>query len=149
MQDWLSNAYLILKALHIIAVISWMAGLFYLPRLFVYHASPGITPETSEIFKIMERRLLKIIMNPAMILSWILGTLLALTPGILTSPNGWFHAKLFFALLMSALHGYLARCAASFSRGQNTHSEKFYRVLNEVPTLFMILIIFLVVLKPF
>lgn len=149
MQDWLSSSYLILKSLHLIAVISWMAGLFYLPRLFVYHASSGITPEMSETFKTMERRLLKIIMNPAMVLSWFFGTLLALTPGILTPPIGWFYAKLFIVLLMTILHGYLDRCVASFSKDQNTHSETFYRILNEIPTLFMILIIFLVVLKPF
>ncbi len=149
MQEWLSSSYLVIKSFHLIFVISWMAGLFYLPRLFVYHASSDITPETAATFKIMERRLLKIIMTPAMILSWVFGLLLAFTPGILAAPNGWFHVKLFAALVMSSLHGYLSKCVKVFARDQNAHSPRFYRILNEVPTLLMILIIFLVVLKPF
>ncbi len=149
MQEWLSSSYPVIKSFHLIFVISWMAGLFYLPRLFVYHASPDTTPETGATFKMMERRLLKIIMTPAMILSWTFGLLLAFTPGVLVAPSGWFHVKLMAALLMSGLHGYLIKCVKVFARDQNVRPPRFYRLLNEVPTLLMILIIFLVVLKPF
>lgn len=139
--------YLWLKVLHIISVIAWMAAMFYLPRLFVYHAetAPG-TPQ-SETFKVMERRLLKAIMTPAMISSWIFGLWVAYEGGFFTS--GWLHAKLTLVLVMSGLHGYLARCVRQFAADANTHSSRHYRIVNEVPTVLMVLIVILVVIKPF
>jgi putative membrane protein len=139
--------YLWLKALHIIAMIAWMAGMLYLPRLFVYHceADPGSTQ--SETFKVMERRLLKAIMLPAMIATWIFGLWLAWEAGFFKS--GWLHAKLALVLAMSGIHGWLSRLSRDFANDENRHTQKFYRYLNEVPTVLMILIVFLVVLKPF
>lgn len=139
--------YLWLKALHIIAMIAWMAGMLYLPRLFVYHceAEPGSTQ--SETFKVMERRLLKAIMLPAMIATWIFGLWLAWEAGFFKS--GWLHAKLALVLAMSGIHGWLSRLSRDFANDQNRHTQKFYRYLNEVPTVLMILIVLLVVLKPF
>jgi putative membrane protein len=137
-----------LKAFHVIAVIAWMAGLLYLPRLFVYHTevTPG-SPE-SERFKMMERRLLRAIMNPAMIAVYILGIAM-----ILVDPTymqqGWLHAKLGLVLAMTGLHGYLSVLRKKFAADANTHSAKFYRILNEAPTLLMIGIVILVVVKPF
>ena len=139
--------YLWLKAFHIIAVISWMAGLLYLPRLFVYHtmAKPG--SEQSETFKIMERRLLRYIMLPAMLVSWALGIALMLEGRLITVP--WFQAKLVAVLALSAVHGLLARWTRDFSLDRSRPREKFYRIINEVPTLLMIAIVLLAVLKPF
>lgn len=139
--------YLWLKVLHIISVIAWMAAMFYLPRLFVYHAetAPG-TPQ-SETFKVMERRLLKAIMTPAMISSWIFGLWVAHEGGFFSS--GWLHAKLTLVLVMSGLHGYLARCVRQFAADANTRSSRHYRIVNEVPTVLMVLIVILVVIKPF
>lgn len=136
-----------IKAAHILAVISWMAGLLYLPRLFVYHADtqPGSPP--SETFKVMERRLLKAIMNPAMIVSWLLGLWLAYE--IDAWRQGWFHGKLALVLALSACHGFLAGEVRRFAADQNTRSARFFRILNEVPTLLMIGIVILVVVKPF
>ena len=138
--------YLWLKAFHIIAVISWMAGLLYLPRLFVYHtmAKPG--SEQSETFKVMERRLLKFIMLPAMIVSWGLGIAMILQGHLLTVP--WFQAKLVAVLALSAMHGLLSRCTRDFSLDRNRHTQKFFRIVNEIPTILMIAIVLLVVLKP-
>jgi putative membrane protein len=141
------NAYLWVKAVHVIAVISWMAGLLYLPRLFVYHCTVQAGSEASETFKIMERRLLKAIMTPAMILSWTLGLLMAVEGGLFTQP--WFHAKLLGVVVMTASHLFLARCKTQFAVDSNPHTEKFYRVLNEGPTLLMIFIVILVIVKPF
>ena len=139
--------YLWLKAFHIIAVISWMAGLLYLPRLFVYHtmAKPG--SEQSETFKVMERRLLKYIMLPAMIVSWGLGIAMILEGHLLTVP--WFQAKLVAVLALSAMHGLLSRCTRDFSLDRNRHTQKFFRIVNEIPTVLMIAIVLLAVLKPF
>jgi putative membrane protein len=136
-----------LKAFHIIAVISWMAGLLYLPRLFVYHtmAKPG--SEQSETFKVMERRLLKYIMLPAMIVSWGLGIALILQNHLAAA--SWFQAKFVAVLALSAMHGLLSRWTRDFSLDRNRHSEKFYRIINEIPTLLMIAIVLLAVLKPF
>jgi putative membrane protein len=135
------------KALHVIAVISWMAGMLYLPRLFVYHCDAAIGSQQSETFKIMERRLLKAIINPAMVLTWILGLYLAWSGHWFTA--GWFHAKLTLVLLMSGVHGFLSARVRDFSLDRNTRSAKFYRIINEVPTVLMILIVILVVVKPF
>ena len=139
--------YLYLKAFHIIAVISWMAGMLYLPRLFVYHtmAKPG--SEQSETFKVMERRLLKFIMLPAMIVSWLLGIFLLLETQAFTA--GWFIAKFALVVALSGMHGLLSRWTRDFSVDRNQHSEKFYRVINEIPTLLMIAIVILAVVKPF
>lgn len=135
------------KVVHIVAVISWMAGLLYLPRLFIYHFDAELGSVQSETFKVMERRLLKAIMTPAMLVSWIFGLWLAyLTAAHL---EGWFAAKFFLVILMSAFHGFQARWVREFASDQRRHSTKFYRVVNEGPTVLMILIVILVVVKPF
>ena len=136
-----------LLAFHIIAVIAWMAGMLYLPRLFVYHcdAEPG-SPQ-SETFKVMERRLLKAIINPAMVVTWVLGLWLAWDGGWFTS--GWLHAKIALVVVMSGVHAFLARCVREFAADQNRRSSKFYRFINEVPTALLIGIVILAVVKPF
>ncbi len=139
--------YLWLKALHIIAVISWMAGMLYLPRLFVYHAAAKVGSDQSETFKVMERRLLKAIINPAMTAAWLLGAWLAWSGGWLTAP--WFLAKLALVIALSGLHGYLARIVKQFAADQNRHTQKFYRIVNEIPTVLMIFIVLLATVKPF
>lgn len=136
-----------LKALHVMAVIAWMAGLFYLPRLFVYHADAKPDSEMSETFKTMERRLLKIIMTPAMAVVWITGPLLAWWQGVYL--EFWFLAKMVLVLAMSAFHGKLAKWQREFAAGVNTRPNTFYRTANEVPTLLMAAIVILVVVKPF
>ncbi|ALV26782.1 MULTISPECIES: protoporphyrinogen oxidase HemJ [Pannonibacter] len=141
------DLYLWLKSLHVISIIAWMAGMLYLPRLFVYHCSAEPGSAQSETFKVMERRLLKAIINPAMIASWIFGLWLAYE--INAFRDGWFHAKLTLVLLMSGAHGYLAGRVKVFARDENTKPAKFYRILNEVPTVLMILIVILVIGKPF
>ena len=138
-----------IKAFHIIAIIAWMAGLLYLPRLFVYHAQSKTGSEQSETFKVMERRLLRYITTPAMLASWVLGLALAFSGVIDWSKDGWFHAKLFLVLLLSAYHGLLAKWTKDFALDRNTRSARFYRIANEVPTLLMILIVILVVVRPF
>jgi putative membrane protein len=138
-----------IKAFHIIAIIAWMAGLLYLPRLFVYHAESRKGSEQSETFKVMERRLLRYIATPAMIASWILGLWLAFSGVIDWSKDGWFHAKLFLVLVLSAYHGLLAKWTKDFALDRNTRSPRFYRIANEIPTLLMILIVILVVVRPF
>ena len=135
------------KVLHILAVISWMAGLLYLPRLFIYHFDAEIGSVQSETFKVMERRLLKAIMTPAMIASWIFGLWLVYL--IHAQQEGWFAAKFFLVVLMSAFHGFQARWVKEFADDQRRHSTRFYRVANEGPTLLMIGIVILVVVKPF
>ncbi len=139
--------YLWLKALHIIAVVSWMAGLLYLPRLFVYHAASKPGSEQSETFKAMEHRLLKFIMMPAMVLAWIIGVVLVLLGHWVTAP--WFQAKFVLVLAMTILDGYLRLWAADFRFDRNRRTQKFYRIVNEIPTVLMIAIIVLVVVKPF
>ena len=136
-----------LKAFHIIAVISWMAGLLYLPRLFVYHVGAECGSAQSETFKVMERRLLRAIMNPAMAAAWVLGLWMAWRSGWFVT--GWFLVKLVLVLALSGLHGFLARTVRIFARDENARSATFYRVLNEAPTLLMIGIVLLAVLKPF
>jgi putative membrane protein len=138
-----------IKAFHIIAIIAWMAGLLYLPRLFVYHAESKTGSEQSETFKVMERRLLRYITTPAMVASWALGLWLAFSGVIDWSKDGWFHLKLFLVLVLSAYHGLLAKWTKDFAVDRNTRSPRFYRIANEVPTLLMILIVILVVVRPF
>ena len=147
MTGLLGDGYLWVQAVHIIAVIAWMAGMLYLPRLYVYHAVATTGGEHAETLKVMERRLLKAIINPAMITSWILGLVLAAHLGAWDA--GWFHAKLLLVVAMSGLHGALARWRKDFATDANRHSQKFYRMINEVPTLLMILVVILVVVKPF
>ena len=139
--------YLWIKALHIVAVISWMAGLLYLPRLFVYHAVAPAGSEQSETFKVMERRLLRFIMTPAMIATWIFGILLALQGGWLAA--GWFHAKIALVLVLTVMHGLMSHWQDDFARDRNRHTQKFFRVANEIPTLLMIAIVILAIVKPF
>ena len=139
--------YLWIKALHIVAVVCWFAGLFYLPRLFVYHASlPPGSEAQSATFKVMERRLLKAIMNPALIATWLFGVALAWMSGFYASP--WLQAKFALVLAMTGIHGWLARMVKDFAADRNTRGHKFYRVLNEVPTLLMIGIVILAIVKP-
>jgi putative membrane protein len=149
MQDFIATHYLWVQALHLIALISWMAGIFYLPRLFVYHAEAEKGSELSETLKIMERKLLKIIMNPAMIATWVFGLLLLHSNIGLMTGQGWMHAKLLLVVLMSCFHGYLAYTRKIFLRDENKKPHKFYRKINEVPTLLMIAIVILAVVKPF
>ncbi len=147
---WQSNDfYLWIKALHVIAVIAWMAGMFYLPRLFVYHCEtvPG-SPE-SERFKVMERKLLRIIINPAMIAVWAFGLVLSFLPVTQAWHQGWFHAKFALVLAMSGVHGLFARWVRLFGRDANTRPARIYRMWNEVPTLLMFAIVILVIVKPF
>ncbi|HEY0569573.1 MAG TPA: protoporphyrinogen oxidase HemJ [Xanthobacteraceae bacterium] len=139
MYDWL-------KVFHIISLIAWMAGMLYLPRLFVYHAVAEIGSPQSETFKVMERRLLRAIINPAMIATWIFGLWLAWQGGFLRAP--WLHGKLALVLLLSAVHGLFARWVKDFAADRNRHSQRFYRIINEVPTVLMIGIVILVVIKP-
>jgi putative membrane protein len=138
-----------IKALHVIAVIAWMAGLLYLPRLFVYHCDvPRGSPE-SERFKVMERRLLKQIMTPAMIAVWVLGLLLVATPGVIDWAAGWWHVKLLLVILMSGFQGGLSRWRRDFLEDRNTRSQRFYRIANEIPTVLMVVIVIMVIVKPF
>ncbi len=140
-------AYLWIKAFHIIAVIAWMAGMLYLPRLFVYHSQEKTGSEASETFKIMERRLLRYIINPAMIVTWVLGLWLAWK--IFEFRGGWLHGKILLVVLLSGLHGYLSKSVRMFAQDKNTKSTKHWRIVNEIPTVLMILIVILVVVKPF
>jgi protoporphyrinogen IX oxidase len=139
--------YLWLKALHVVAVIAWMAGMLYLPRLFVYHCDAPKGSIQSETFKIMERRLLKAIINPAMGATWILGLVLIWQGGWIAS--GWLHAKLALVIAMSGVHGVLAKRLKEFAADANTRPARYYRILNEVPTALMIGIVILVIVKPF
>jgi len=148
MYEWITiTAYPWIKAMHVIAVISWMAGMLYLPRLFVYHCEAEIGSKQSETFKVMERRLLKAIINPAMIVTWLAGIYLAWSGHWYTS--GWFHGKLTLVLILSAVHGFFSRAVKDFAADRNTRSQKFYRIINEVPTALMALIVILVIVKPF
>jgi len=139
--------YLWIKAFHVVAVIAWMAGMLYLPRLFVYHCEAPKGSPQSETFKVMERRLLKAIINPAMIVTWVLGLILAWQGDWFSF--GWLHAKLALVLGLSALHGFFARWVRVFAEDRNTRPAKFYRIVNEVPTVLMIGIVILVIVKPF
>ena len=142
------NYYLLFKSLHLIAVISWMSGLLYLPRLFVYHAETKRNIEKKETFQLMEKRLLFYIMNPAMILSWLFGLLLLHTIGIENFTYLWLQLKLILVSLLTIYHFFLFHCLKNFSQNNSKYSPKFYRILNEVPTLLLIFIIFVVVFKP-
>lgn len=143
-------SYLVLKSIHVIAVISWMAGLLYLPRLFVYHADAEPGSQMSETFKVMERRLLKAIMTPAMLVSWALGLWLGFGAGAIDwSSDFWFHAKALCVLLLSVFHLALDKWRKDFEADTNVRPARFYRIANEVPTLLMVLIVLLVIIRPF
>ena len=142
------NTYLLFKSLHLIAVISWMAGLLYLPRIFVYHAETVNNKDKYDTFLVMERRLLIYIMNPSMILSWIFGLLLIHSIGIKSLGELWMITKIILVLALTFYHFYLFNCHKSFFQNANSHSPKFYRFINEVPTVLLIFIIFIVVFKP-
>jgi len=136
-----------IKAFHVMAVIAWMAGMLYLPRLMVYHAESQVGSIQSETFKIMERRLLKGIINPAMMLTWVLGLFLAWSA--FAFKGGWLHAKIALVLVLSGIHGYLSGRVRAFAEDRNDKSARFYRILNEVPAVLMALIVILVIVKPF
>ena len=142
------NSYLLFKSLHLIAVISWMAGLLYLPRIFVYHVENLNDQNSSSIFKTMERKLFFYIMMPAMILSWIFGFILILTIGTDVFFTLWVKLKLLFVILLTIYHFYLSKLLKDFNLNRNTKSSKFFRILNEVPTILLILIVFVVIFKP-
>ena len=142
------NYYLLFKSLHLISIISWMAGLLYLPRLFVYHAETINNDKQKKTFKLMEKRLFFYIMNPAMILSWLFGVLLIHSIGLESFTYFWLQLKLLMVLFLTIYHFFLSYCLKNFSQNNNKYSPKFYRIINEVPTLFLIGIIFVVVFKP-
>ena len=142
------NSYLLFKSLHLIAVISWMAGLLYLPRIFVYHTENLEDNNTSSIFKIMEKKLYLYIMMPAMVLSWIFGMILISNIGIETLSTLWIKIKLILVILLTLYHFYLGKLLEDFRLNKNTKSSKFFRIINEVPTLLLILIVFIVIFKP-
>lgn len=151
MSSLLTTAYPWIKSLHIVAMASWMAGLFYLPRLFVYHAeraAPG--SETSEVFKIMERKLFRLIMNPAMVVTWILGLLLAVTPGIVDwTGSAWIYVKLAAVVGLTWFHHWLGRRRRDFARDSNPVSGRTYRMMNELPLVALLVIVVMVVVRPF
>ena len=142
------NYYLLFKSLHLITVISWMTGLLYLPRIFVYHAENNTEKNTSEIFKIMERRLMFYIMTPAMILSWFFGIFLILINEISLNSNLWIQAKLFLVVLLTIYHLFLGYYLRKFALDENEKSAKFFKIINEIPTILLILIIFVIIYKP-
>jgi putative membrane protein len=141
------SLYLTLKAIHIIAVVSWMVGLLYLPRLFVYHVE-NYNEQTSKIFKVMEKRLMKIIMNPAMIITWITGLSIWWILGLETIFSLWLSLKFILVLALSGYHGFLSKCLKDFELDRNIRSPKFFRFINEIPTIILIIVVFLVIFKP-
>ena len=142
------NSYLLFKSLHLISIISWMVGLLYLPRIFVYHSENIKDLNTSNIFKIMEKRLFYYIMTPAMILSWIFGIILIFTIGFSVFNELWMQLKLTLVTLLTVYHFYLGSCVGSFADNKNLNSSKFYRIINEIPTILLIIIVFVVIFKP-
>ena len=142
------NLYLLFKSLHLIAVISWMAGLLYLPRIFVYHVENFEKKQTTEVFEIMEKRLFNYIMRPAMVLSWLLGIILISIIGIDTFSLLWLQIKLILVFSLSIYNEYLGQCVKLLKLGENKKSAKFYRIINEIPTILFILIVFIVIFKP-
>ena len=142
------NYYLLFKSLHLISVISWMAGLLYLPRIFVYHSENSDDRKISDVFKIMEKKLYFYIMTPAMILSWIFGLLLIHSIGFQQLGQKWMVLKIIFVIFLTLYHFYLGKTLNQFKFDQNTHSHKFYRLINEIPTILLILIVFVVIFKP-
>ena len=142
------NLYLLFKSLHLIAVISWMAGLLYLPRIFVYHVENYKKKEATEIFEIMEKRLFNYIMRPAMLLSWFFGIILIWINGLESFGYLWLQLKIFFVIVLTIYHEYLGKYMRSLKTRENTKTAKFYRIINEIPTILLILIVFIVIFKP-
>jgi len=142
------NLYLLFKSLHLIAVISWMAGLLYLPRIFVYHVENFQKKEATEVFEIMEMRLYNYIMRPAMLLSWLLGIILVLIIGIESFSFLWLQIKFVLVVLLTIYHEYLGKCIRLLKSGENEKSSKFYRIINEIPTVLLIFIVFIIIFKP-
>jgi putative membrane protein len=142
------NSYLIFKSLHLIAVVSWMAGLLYLPRIFVYHVENKEKKEATDIFEVMERKLYYYIMRPAMIFTWVFGLALIYLNGIEIFSQLWMQIKIVLIILLSAYNDYLGKCLVSLKNNSNIRSSKFFRIINEVPTIMLILIVFLVIFKP-
>ena len=147
--DALSVFYPWTKALHVISMVAWTAGMFYLPRLYVYHCDMQPGSRESERFKVMEYRLLKQIINPAMIATWVFGILLVLTPGVIDWTSGWWHVKLTAVLLMSGFHGAMSKWRREFMEDRNKRSHRYYRFANEVPTLLLMVIVVMVIVRPF
>jgi len=146
---FLAHLYPWTKALHLIALIAWMAGLLYLPRLFVYHCEAPAGTQMSEMFKVMEYRLYKFIMTPAMLATFLFGILLALTPGLVDWHAGWFYVKLVAVLMLAGTHGAMSRWRKDFLADRNRHPQKFFRIMNEVPTVLMLVAVVMVVVQPF
>ena len=142
------NYYLLFKSLHLIAVISWMAGLLYLPRIFVYLVENYQKKETTEIFETMERKLYFYIMRPAMLISWLFGILLIYQIGFESFSQLWLQLKIFFVIILTVYHEYLGKCLTSLRDGSNSKSSRFFRIINEIPTILLILIVFIVIFKP-
>ena len=142
------NSYLLFKSLHLIAVISWMAGLLYLPRIFVYHVENKEKKEATDIFEVMEKKLFNYIMRPAMIFTWIFGLVLIYLNGIEIFSQLWMQIKIVLVILLSVYNDYLGKCLAALKNNSNTRSSKFFRIINEVPTILLILIVFIVIFKP-
>jgi len=146
---FLAHLYPWTKALHLIALIAWMAGLLYLPRLFVYHCQAPAGTQMSEMFKVMEYRLYRFIMTPAMLATFLFGIMLALTPGLVDWHAGWFYVKLVAVLMLAGTHGAMSRWRKDFLADRNRHPQKFFRIMNEVPTLLMLVAVVMVVVQPF
>jgi len=142
------NSYLLFKSLHLIAVISWMAGLLYLPRIFVYHVENNEKKQATYIFEIMEKKLYFYIMRPAMILTWLFGIILIYINGVEILSQAWMQIKIILVILLSIFHEYLGRCLYSLKNNTNTRSTKYFRIINELPTIILILVVFIVIFKP-
>ena len=142
------NSYLLFKSLHLIAVISWMAGLLYLPRIFVYHVENNEKKQATDIFEIMEKKLYFYIMRPAMIITWLFGIILIYINGVEILFQAWMQIKIILVILLSVFHEYLGRCLYSLKNNTNTRSTKYFRIINELPTIILILVVFIVIFKP-
>ncbi len=142
------NSYLLFKSLHLIAVVSWMAGLLYLPRIFVYHVENEKKKEATDIFEVMEKRLFFYIMRPAMVFTWIFGLILVYLNGIEVFSQLWMQFKIVLVVLLSAYNDYLGKCLISLKNNSNTKTARFFRIINEIPTIILIFIVFLVIFKP-
>ena len=142
------NSYLLFKSLHLIAVVSWMAGLLYLPRIFVYHVENKEKKQATDIFEVMEKRLFFYIMRPAMILTWVFGLVLIYFNGIEIFSQLWFQIKIILVILLSAYNSYLGKCIINLKNSTNTRSAKFFRIINEIPTVILIIVVFMAIFKP-
>ena len=142
------NSYLLFKSLHLIAVVSWMAGLLYIPRIFVYHAENKVKKLVTDVFEVMEKRLFFYIMRPAMIFTWVFGLILIYLNGIEIFSQIWMQIKIVLVILLSAYNDYLGRCIVSLKNSTNTKTAKFFRIINEIPTVILIIVVFLAIFKP-